>query len=100
MTTVKNLDDDISHMGNVVLKKLGNLEGKQILDNGTGRGEYAARFALRGAQVTALGISPGMIERATEVATRYGVNDSIKPVVGSFEDCAGNIKAHSFDMVF
>jgi len=92
MTTVKNLDDDNSHMGIVVLNKLGNLEGKQILDIGTGRGEYAVRFALRGAQVAAQDIAAGMIERASELATRYGVNDNIKPVVGSFEEWAKNIK--------
>jgi 2-polyprenyl-3-methyl-5-hydroxy-6-metoxy-1,4-benzoquinol methylase len=55
-----------------ILARMGNLEGLRVLDLGSGLGESAVYFALRGAQVTATDISPAMCRKATELARAHG----------------------------
>jgi SAM-dependent methyltransferase len=57
-----------------ILGKMGPLRGKRILDVGAGLGESSTYFALQGAQVMMIDISPKMLERAQEVGRRFGVN--------------------------
>ncbi len=52
---------------------LGNVRGLRVLDLGCGAGEAAVYFALRGADVTAVDLSAGMLEVTRRVADRYGV---------------------------
>jgi SAM-dependent methyltransferase len=55
----------------LALKLMGDLNGKKLLDVGTGLGEAAVYFALQGAQVIATDISPGMVERARLLAEHH-----------------------------
>jgi malonyl-CoA O-methyltransferase len=45
-------------------RRLGAVDGLALLDVGCGTGRHALRLAARGARVTALDFSPGMLERA------------------------------------
>ena len=56
-----------------ILRKMGPLAGKKLLDVGSGLGESSVYFALQGASVTMVDISPGMIAKAKEVGTFHGV---------------------------
>jgi ubiquinone/menaquinone biosynthesis C-methylase UbiE len=56
-----------------IMRRLEKLEGKHILDIGTGLGEAAVYFALQGALVTATDISHGMLRNVQNLADRYGV---------------------------
>ena len=46
-----------------IIRTLGNLEGKTLLDIGCGLGEASVYFALQGAKVTATDISSQMLEK-------------------------------------
>lgn len=51
-----------------ILSKMGNLEGKYLLDLGCGAGENSVYFAKRGARCVAADYSPGMVEVAMQLA--------------------------------
>jgi len=55
-------------------QRLGDLRGRRVLDLGCGRGETSVYFALRGAQVTALDLSTGMLDLTAALAQRHGVS--------------------------
>jgi 2-polyprenyl-3-methyl-5-hydroxy-6-metoxy-1,4-benzoquinol methylase len=55
-----------------VLERMGDLTGRRLLDLGSGLGEAAVYFALRGARVTATDISPEMCALALETGRRHG----------------------------
>jgi ubiquinone/menaquinone biosynthesis C-methylase UbiE len=78
------------------LEQLQPLEGKRILDVGSGLGESATYFALQGAKVTAADISPEQIELAKRVAQHHGT--SIEGVVCSGDSL--NLEDDSFDLVY
>jgi SAM-dependent methyltransferase len=59
------------------LKALGDLKGRRLLDLGCGTGETTVWFALQGATVDAVDISPRMVEVARALAERSGVLDRI-----------------------
>src|SRR5574337_56780 len=56
-----------------ILRKMGNLRGKRLLDLGCGAGENSVYFAMQGASCIAADYSPGMVEVALQLAARYGV---------------------------
>lgn len=56
-----------------ILRWLGPLKGLKLLDIGCGAGESAVYFPLMGAVVTAIDISPGMIDLAERTARLHGV---------------------------
>jgi ubiquinone/menaquinone biosynthesis C-methylase UbiE len=56
-----------------ILQKMGNLEGKRLLDLGCGAGENSVYFAQRGARCVAADYSPGMVEVALKLAAANGV---------------------------
>lgn len=78
-----------------ILKLLGDLKGKKILDIGAGLGESSLYFALKGAEVTASDISPKMVELCEQNAKRFGV--PITTVVSTAENI--NLPQNSFDVV-
>ena len=79
-----------------ILSRMGNLNGKRLLDIGAGLGESSMYFALKGAQVTMTDISPGMVQTGRELARRYGVE--VEGIVSEAEDLS--VAAESFDFVY
>lgn len=79
-----------------ILKLMGPLAGKKLLDIGSGLGESSVYFALQGADVTALDISPGMIETTLNLGKRHGVE--LKGVVSVAEEL--NVPSATYDMVY
>ncbi len=56
-----------------ILSLMGPLEGRRVLDLGSGLGESAVYFALQGAEVTATDISPEMCALAERTGREHGV---------------------------
>jgi SAM-dependent methyltransferase len=71
------------------------LQGRRVLDFACGAGLTAAFLAQRGAQVTAIDISPGSVQRAGELAERAGL--SIELIAGELGP--DTFPAASFDAV-
>jgi len=61
----------VAFENNYVIRELGDLKGKKILDVGAGLGESSVYFALKGAEVYYNDISPKMGEFAEKLAARY-----------------------------
>jgi 2-polyprenyl-3-methyl-5-hydroxy-6-metoxy-1,4-benzoquinol methylase len=79
-----------------ILTLMGDLKGKHLLDVGCGLGESSVYFALRGAHVTAIDLSPGMVDCAMALAKTHGV--SIRGVVQSGEEL--EVPEEQFDIVY
>jgi len=56
-----------------ILRRMGDLRGRRLLDIGCGLGESSVFFALQGAQVTATDLSPGMVETAVQLGLLHSV---------------------------
>jgi SAM-dependent methyltransferase len=67
-----------------ILRHMGPLQGKRILDLGAGLGESSVYFAGQGARVTLVDLSPAMLEFARALAAHWGVK--IETIVGRAED--------------
>lgn len=79
-----------------ILKRLGSLQDKKLLDIGAGLGESSVYFALCGAQVTTVDVSPGMVAKAIELGKKYGVE--LEGVVSGGEDL--NVPEGEYDVVY
>jgi len=79
-----------------ILSKMGNLEGKRILDIGAGLGESSVYFALKGAIVTTTDISPLMVEKVLQLAGKFGVE--MDGIVSTAESL--NVPENYFDFVY
>jgi SAM-dependent methyltransferase len=79
-----------------ILSQMGPLKGKRILDIGSGLGESSVYFALLGAYVTTVDISPKMVELAVKLGETYGVK--LTGVVSAAESL--NVPDSSFDFVY
>ena len=79
-----------------ILRQMGDLRGRRVLDLGCGLGESSVYFALHGALVTAVDISPGMIATACELARHHGV--AIEGVVAAGEDF--RVSAGQYDFAY
>jgi 2-polyprenyl-3-methyl-5-hydroxy-6-metoxy-1,4-benzoquinol methylase len=80
-----------------ITQALGDLRGKRLLDLGCGLGEAGVYFAVKGADVTATDISPGMLEAAQQLAAKHGVK--IRTHVSASEDL-GLDPAQPFDIIY
>ncbi len=78
------------------LELMGPLEGRKILDLGAGLGETSVYFALQGAQVTAVDISPQMVRRANQLAEYHGT--SIETIASPLERL--EVPASAYDFVY
>ena len=81
-----------------VLREFGSLSGKRILDLGCGMGDAAVFFALRGATVCAVDVSPGMVDVTTRLARWHEVADRVVATVMPAEDL--RYEDESFDLVY
>ncbi|MEO7142566.1 MAG: class I SAM-dependent methyltransferase [Bryobacteraceae bacterium] len=79
-----------------ILALMGDLRGKRVLDVGAGLGESSVYFALLGADVTAVDLSPGMVECAVALGKLHGVG--IQGVVQSGESL--DVPENHFDIVY
>jgi SAM-dependent methyltransferase len=79
-----------------ILRQMGSLSGARVLDIGVGLGESSVYFALQGALVTAVDVSPQMIEAAVSLGQKYGV--AIQGIVAVGEDL--NLPPDQFDLVY
>jgi len=59
--------------GRQIIRWLGDLRGRRVLDLGCGLGEAAVYFAKQGARATAADLSGGMLDVARRLARRHGV---------------------------
>lgn len=78
-------------MLNWSLAQLRNLDGARVLDVGVGDGQSSVLLARAGAQVTAIEVSRGALERAEELARRCGVQIDFHQMAGEdlhFEDAS------------
>jgi SAM-dependent methyltransferase len=80
-----------------IFSKLGDLDGKKLLDLGCGLGEGSVFFAMNGAEVTACDISPEMCKTTEAVAQINGV--AVTTIVASATDLS-IIPNDSFDIVY
>ena len=80
------------------LKNMGNIFGKNILDLGCGMGDASIYFALNGARVYSVDISPGMISVVNELAKKLNLEKEIVTKVMVAEKL--DIKDEFFDVVF
>lgn len=83
------------------LKEFGgkkNIKNKKILDLGCGIGDTAVYFALQGAEVYGVDVSPNMIKTATDLARQYNIVNKCSFSVGVAEKL--NFDDNSFDFVF
>jgi ubiquinone/menaquinone biosynthesis C-methylase UbiE len=79
-----------------IIKNMGNLRGKRILDLGCGAGENSVYFALKGAECIAVDYSSGMVNTAFKLAEAYGVR-----IEGRVMDAMNlDFPDNSFDFVY
>src|SRR5438046_9308753 len=57
-----------------ILRRMGDLRGKRLLDIGCGLGESSVFFALRGAQVKATDLSAGLVAPAIQLGSLHRVD--------------------------
>jgi ubiquinone/menaquinone biosynthesis C-methylase UbiE len=79
-----------------ILRHLGDVRGKKILDLGCGAGENSVYFAKKGGICVASDYSPGMVEIALKLAAKNGVTIEGAIVNAMSLDFANN----SFDIVY
>lgn len=80
-----------------IIKRLGNLNGKCLLDVGCGLGEASVYFAMQGADVTSCDLSKGMLDATSRLARANGV--SVKQHLASAENMQLPSSA-KFDIIY
>ena len=80
-----------------LLRRIGNIAGKNVLEVGCGDGSLTLHLLARGASVTALDLSPGMVRVAQERAERFRPGSDFRFVVAPAEETG--LPAGGFDVV-
>lgn len=80
-----------------ILRWMGDLKGKKILEIGCGLGEASVYFAKNGAEVTSTDISPKMVETAEKLAGLHGTK--VGGIVVSANDL-NNIPDNYYDFTY
>ena len=79
-----------------ILQRMGDLRGKKLLDIGAGLGESSVYFALQGADVITVDISPQMVETALKLGVQFGVK--LQGLVSGGE--ALNLPEAAYDIIY
>jgi SAM-dependent methyltransferase len=79
-----------------ILNRMGPLAEKKLLDIGAGLGESSVYFALQGAKVTTVDISPQMVEMAVALGKKFGV--ALEGIVSGAE--ALRLPEASYDIIY
>ncbi|MFM2432645.1 MAG: hypothetical protein RLZZ511_3859 [Cyanobacteriota bacterium] len=79
-----------------ILRQLGDVTGKRLLDLGCGAGENSVYFAQRGAHCVATDYSPGMVDVAMQLAAANGVSIEGRVINAMAIDYPDN----TFDIVY
>lgn len=80
-----------------IIRRLGKIKNRRLLDVGCGLGEASVYFALLGADVTSSDLSQGMLDATARLAQANGV--SVKQHVASAEDMQLPTDA-KFDIIY
>ena len=65
-----SFESKVALEGRWIFEKIGNVKGLKLLELGSGAGEGAVYFAMKGANVTATDLSPGMLKVAVKLAKK------------------------------
>jgi SAM-dependent methyltransferase len=79
-----------------ILSQMGSLSGKRLLDIGAGLGEASVYFALQGAVVTVVDISPQMVATALDLGKKFGVE--LQGIVSGAENLS--LPTGTYDIVY
>ena len=79
-----------------MVRKMGPLAGKRLLDVGAGLGESSVYFALLGAEVTTSDLSPGMVDLAIKLGELHGVK--LQGIVAAGENLG--VPENHYDIVY
>lgn len=79
---------------------IGGFKGKKILDLGSGPGQYAIAFAIRGADVTCHDISQNYLGIARQKAIEFGVSDRLHFSMGYLDEAPVKLGHQTYDLVF
>jgi SAM-dependent methyltransferase len=79
-----------------ILSRMGALRGKTLLDIGAGLGESSVYFGLQGAQVTAVDVSPQMVDTALRLGRKFGVE--LEGIVSEGENL--NVPSDHYDVIY
>ncbi|MEJ7786111.1 MAG: class I SAM-dependent methyltransferase [Solirubrobacteraceae bacterium] len=85
------------HYDDAILAAAGISAGTRVLDLGCGQGDLTLNLLARGATVTSIDLSPGMLELARQRVSLYGGGRSATFVAGPVE-CTG-LASESFDVI-
>lgn len=90
-------DHDEAQFERAVMSGAGAINGSRVLELGCGDGELTFQLVDAGAQVTALDLSPAMVEVARERLERFRPGAAVRFVTAPAEDTG--LEANSFDLV-
>ena len=96
LDVARHFEGSTSPENRFILRQLGDLRGKYVLDLGCGAGEASVYFALRGARSVAADCSAGMLEVALRLAERHGVSIDTMVMDATHLDVPDN----TFDVVY
>lgn len=98
-TLLVNPEASVSLWFDDAIRRMGNLQGKQVIDLGCGTGITAVYMALRGAEVTAVDISEMALNLCELRAEANGVSGRVHPCNCPIEFLSVDVTGKQFDIV-